>query len=63
MKVSGVQQFANLDPADIREESRGDRDREQRRLKMIKSFMYWAYFKENDRWTQANNEQRIIVKR
>ena len=25
--------------------------------------MSWAYFKEYDRWTQANNEERIIVKR
>lgn len=25
--------------------------------------MSWAYLRESDRWTQANNEERIIVKR
>jgi hypothetical protein len=30
---------------------------------MIKGFMKWAYWKEYGRWTQANNEERIIVKR
>ena len=30
---------------------------------MIKGFMKWAYWKESSRWTQANNEERIIVKR
>jgi len=25
--------------------------------------MSWAYWKESDRWTEANNEERIIVKR
>jgi hypothetical protein len=30
---------------------------------MIKGFMRWAYFEEYDRWTQSNNEERIIVKR
>ena len=25
--------------------------------------MYWAYFKENKRWSQINNEERIIVRR
>ena len=33
------------------------------RLRILKDFMRWAYFKEYDRWTQANNEERIIVKR
>lgn len=34
-----------------------------RRLSLIKSFMNWAYFKEYSRWTQSNNDERIIVKR
>ena len=63
MKVCGVQQFQTLDPPDIRELSNGDGDRERKRLGMIKGFMNWAYFKEYGRWTQANNEERIIVKR
>ena len=25
--------------------------------------MNWAYFKENDRWTSANNDERITVRR
>ena len=25
--------------------------------------MSWAYFKERHRWTEANNEERIIIKR
>ena len=63
MKVCGVHQFKSLDPPDIRELSNGDSDREHRRLKMIKGFMSWAYFKEYNRWTQSNNEEKIIVKR
>ena len=38
-------------------------DREHKRLSLIKGFMSWAYWKEWNRWTQANNEERIIVKR
>ena len=63
MKVHGVKQFSSLDPPDIRELSKSDRDRETRRLHLIKKFMSWAYWKESDRWTQANNDERIIVKR
>jgi hypothetical protein len=33
------------------------------RLDLINQFMSWAYWKESDRWTEANNEERIIVKR
>lgn len=63
MRVHGVQQFSSLDPPDIREVAGGDKAREIRRLGLIKNFMNWAYFKEYNRWTQANNEERIIVKR
>lgn len=52
-----------LDPPDLIEMSRGSADRESKRLKLIKGFMSWAYLRESDRWTQANNEERIIVKR
>lgn len=63
MKVHGVKQFSALDPPDIRESSKSDRDRQYKRVGLIKEFMSWAYWKESDRWTKANNEERIIVKR
>jgi hypothetical protein len=63
MKVHGVKQFSSIDPPDIREQGKSDSDRESKRLTLIKGFMSWAYWKESDRWTQANNDERIIVKR
>lgn len=45
------------------ESCRGAAEREQKRIAILRNFMSWAYFKESDRWTQSNNEERIIVKR
>merc|ERR1719362_924768 len=32
-------------------------------MDIIKGFMRWAYFKESKRWSEVNNEERIIVRR
>lgn len=61
MKVSNVKQMARLDPEDISNTS-GDKLREVKRKKLLKSFFWWAY-KDGKKWNQQNNEERIIVKR
>jgi hypothetical protein len=61
MKVSNIKQLSKLDPEDIREAS-GDAQRELKRKKLIKSFLWWSTG-EKDRWNKQNNEERIIVKR
>ena len=33
------------------------------RTGIVKKFMNWAYWKEHNRWTEANDEERIIIKR
>jgi hypothetical protein len=53
--------MSRLDPEDIRN-SAGDREREFKRKRMIKSFLWWATG-EKQRWNSQNNEERIIVKR
>ena len=63
MKVSVTNQFTSLDPLDIQELCKGEVDRHNRRMEILRNFMYWAYFKESKRWTQINNEEKIIVKR
>ena len=30
---------------------------------MMRHFLWWAYWKESKRWTETNNEERIIVQR
>ena len=32
-------------------------------MHIIKGFMKWAFFKESQRFTEVNNEERIVVKR
>lgn len=61
MKVSSIRQFSKLDPEDIKE-ANGDSQRELKRKKLIKSFLWWSY-REKERWNKQNNEERIIVKR
>lgn len=41
MKVSNIRQMARLDPEDIRD-SNGDREREIKRKKLIRQFLWWA---------------------
>ena len=61
MKISNVRQMSRLDPEDISQAS-GDRNREVKRKRVIKSFLWWAA-KDRQRWNSQNNEERIIVKR
>eukprot|EP00347_Sterkiella_histriomuscorum_P013521 403364396 len=61
MKVSNVRQMARLDPEDIRDSS-GDKEREIKRKKFLRSFLWWASG-EKQRWNATNNDERIIVKR
>ena len=63
MKVSVTNQFTALDPVDIQELCKGEADRKNKRMDIIKGFMRWAYFKESKRWSEVNNEERIIVRR
>ena len=53
--------MTRLDPDDIRNAA-GDREREAKRKRMIKSFLWWATG-EKQRWNSQNNDERIIVKR
>lgn len=61
MKVSSINQLSKLDPEDIREAS-GDVQRELRRKRLIKDFLWWS-LGEKEKWNQKNNEERIVVKR
>ena len=63
MKVESVHQFTERDPMDIREMSAGELARKQKRVKLMRKFLWWAYWKESKRWTESNNEERIIVHR
>ena len=29
----------------------------------MRQFLWWAYFREHKRWTESNNEERIVVQR
>jgi hypothetical protein len=53
--------MARLDPEDIRN-SAGDKEREIKRKKVIKNFLWWSTG-EKTRWNSTNNDERIIVKR
>jgi hypothetical protein len=53
--------MSRIDPEDIRDAA-GDRERELKRKRILKSFMWWST-SEKSRWNTANNEERIIVKR
>ncbi len=61
MKVSNIKQISKLDPEDIKE-APGDAQRELKRKKLIKSFLWWSTG-EKERFNKQNNEERIIVKR
>jgi hypothetical protein len=61
MKVSNIKQLQKLDPEDI-SDSQGDAQREYKRKRLIRSFLWWS-MSEKDRWNKQNNEERIIVKR
>ena len=61
MKVKNMKLMQRLDPEDIRD-SQGNGDRELKRKRLIKSFLWWASG-EKQRWNVQNNEERIIVKR
>lgn len=61
MKVSNIKQISRLDPEDISNAS-GNNDRELKRKKLIKKFLWWS-MGEKERWNTQNNEERIIVKR
>ena len=61
MKVSNIKQLSRLDPEDIKD-AQGDSQRESKRKKLIKGFLWWS-MGEKDRWNKQNNEERIIVKR
>ena len=63
MKVNVAGQFTALDPVDIKELCKGESDRVSKRMNIIRGFMSWAYFKESSRFTQVNNEEKIVVKR
>ena len=58
-----MQQFTEHDPIDIREGLKGERVRKTKRVKLMRSFLWWAYTREHKRWTEANNEERLIVHR
>ena len=61
MKVSNIASIARLDPEDIHN-APGDVQRQLKRKKLIKNFLWWS-LGEKDRWNKQNNEERIIVKR
>ena len=50
MKVSNIKQLSKLDPEDIRE-SNGDAQRELRRKRLIKGFLWWS-LGEKERWNK-----------
>ena len=37
--------------------------RRKKRLGLMRNFLWWAYVKENKRWSESNNEERMIVQR
>lgn len=61
MKVKNIKLMQRLDPEDIRD-APGTAERELKRKRLIKSFLWWASG-EKQRWNSQNNEERIIVKR
>jgi hypothetical protein len=61
MKVSNIRQISLLDPEDIKEAS-GDSQRELKRKRLIKKFLWWS-LGEKQHWNSNNNDERIIVKR
>ena len=63
MKVEAVHQFTEKDPIDISELLAGEIARKKKRLSLMRNFLCWAYFKESKRWTESNNEERIVVHR
>jgi hypothetical protein len=50
MKVSSIKQFSKIDPEDI-SEAHGDSERELKRKRLIKSFLWWS-LSEKDRWNK-----------
>ena len=50
MKVSNLKLIKRLDPEDIRN-AHGDAEREIKRKKLIKSFLWWS-LSEKERWNQ-----------
>ena len=32
-------------------------------MKVMRQFLWWAWWKEKKRWTESNNEERIVVQR
>jgi hypothetical protein len=61
MKVSNIKQMSKLDPEDIRNAA-GEKERESRRKRLIKGFVWWSTG-QKARWNSQNNEERIIAKR
>lgn len=61
MKVSNIKQLSRFDPEDVTN-APGDAQRELKRKRIIKGFLWWS-LNEKDRWNKINNEERIIVKR
>ncbi len=61
MKVSNIRQLQKFDPEDIKE-AHGDAQREYKRKRIIRSFLWWS-LGEKERWSKQNNEERIVVKR
>ena len=41
----------------------GEVARKQKRMKVMRQFLWWAWWKEKKRWTESNNEERIVVQR
>ena len=41
----------------------GEGARKQKRMKVMRQFLWWAWWKEKKRWTESNNEERIVVQR
>ena len=63
MRVEAVHQFTDQDPVDVREMLSGETARKQMRINLMRKFIYWAYTKESKRWSETNNEERLVVYR
>ena len=63
MKVEAIHQFTERDPIDVREGLVGETARKSKRMMIMRQFLWWGWWKESKRWTESNNEERIIVHR
>ena len=63
MKDKCAKGFTSIDPIDVQEINKGESYRKQVRIKIIKNFLSWAYWKESGRWTDANYDEKVTVTR